>query len=90
MQLSKSQQEKLLTKVNNLWKDKVCEICTNNDWQLLDRFYELREYNQGSMILGAPLIPLLVVQCTTCGHVRFQNALAIGAVDPKTGGIVDG
>src|ERR1700730_6211334 len=92
VQLSKSQQEKLLTKVRSLssWKEgRPCEVCSSTNWSVSDRLWELREYNEGNFVMGGPITPLVSLQCGTCGHVIFLNAITLGMVDYKTGKIVD-
>lgn len=55
-----------------------------NNWNIEDKIFELREFNNGNLILGggnSSIIPLLAITCTQCGNTQFLNALMCGAID---------
>jgi hypothetical protein len=91
VELTKKQQDKLAARLNEVLRlGKPCDLCGNTSWQLMDRVYELREYNQGNFVMGTPLVPLVIIGCSICGNTHFLNAITLGMVDPATGRIVDG
>ena len=40
MKLNTEQQDKLVTKLNKVWNNKVCEICSEPNWIIDDTFFE--------------------------------------------------
>lgn len=84
MKLNKEQQDKLVTKLNQVWKNKVCEICNQTNWMIDDTLFELREFHGGRTVLGSGAIkPLITISCTSCGNTKMMNAIQLGLVDPK-------
>lgn len=80
MPLNHEQQQKALAHLNTKWKNKTCGVCEGNNWDIHPELYELRQFNQGNMVLGGPLIPLLIVECTNCGNTISMNAIRAGVV----------
>src|SRR5947209_3037563 len=60
VEISKSQQEKLVAKLNAHPSKGACEVCDAGRWVIINRVYELRDYNEGNFVGGTPLIPLVV------------------------------
>jgi hypothetical protein len=83
MQLTERQQEQMLAKLNELWKDLKCEVCDHQDWVIADRLYAPPVYNRGSTSDGPGLIPMVVASCNNCGNVKMVNAITIGLIDSK-------
>ena len=83
MSLTKEQQDKAIKHLNNKWINKVCPVCQGNGWDIHPELYELRQFSSGNMVLGGPLIPLLVVECTNCGNTISMNAIRAGVVSPE-------
>jgi hypothetical protein len=84
MKLNTEQQDKLVTKLNKVWNNKVCEICSEPNWIIDDTFFELREFHGGRTVLGSGAIkPLITISCTYCGNTKMINAIQLGLVDPK-------
>ena len=53
--------------------------------------FELREFHQGSLALGTPIMPLVPVTCENCGNVVLISAVKAGALesnpeDPEAAG----
>jgi len=84
MKLTKQQQEQVITKLQEFWKDKICEVCGNQHWTLGDTLFELREFHGGKTVLGSGAIkPLITIACSKCGNTKLMNAIKLGIVDPK-------
>ena len=85
MKLSPEQQKKLLSRLTEIWKDKTCEICRTNEWQIDDTLFEIREYHGGATIIGSGAIkPLITIACSNCGNTKLMNAIKLGLIDTKT------
>lgn len=50
-----------------------------------DTLFELRQFNEGSMVIGGPLIPVIPISCGNCGNTVMINAIAAGLYKPETG-----
>lgn len=84
MKLHKEQQNKLLSKLNQVWNNKVCEVCAQKNWMIHDTLFELREFHGGQTVLGSGAIqPFITISCTSCGNTKMMNAIQLGLVDPK-------
>ena len=84
MKLNNEQQEKLITKLNQVWKNKICEICGQKNWKIDDILFELREFHGGRTVLGSGAIkPLLTISCTSCGNIKIMNAIQLELVEPE-------
>ena len=61
-------------------------MCGDNNWNIDDTIFELREFNKGAMVLGgsnSSVIPVLALTCSKCGNTQFINAIICGAVSPN-------
>jgi len=62
-----------------------CPICQSSKWALMNKVWELREYQGGSLVIGGqPILPVVAMMCNVCGHTILFNAIAVGAVDRPT------
>jgi hypothetical protein len=86
--LSQEQQDKLVSLINQFLRNPNCAICNSPNWGILDRLYEIRQFAKGSILVGGGIVPLVVIVCKNCGHIRFMNAITIGFVDGETGDFV--
>ena len=78
----KVDEQKTLDWLNKHWVgSKACPVCTNTKWGVSDDIVEIRPFRGGSLTLGGPLYPLIVVTCDTCGHTLFFNAKMLGLVE---------
>ena len=79
MQLNYSQRLLLLEKLegSGYWKNPPCSICQSQSWNLADIVFELREFNQGNMVVGAPVMPVIAITCNKCGNTLLLNAIVL-------------
>ena len=84
MKLNDELKDQLMTKLNEVWKNRTCEICGNSKWLIDDILFELREFHGGKTVLGSGAIkPVLTSTCASCGNTKLMNAIQLGIVDPK-------
>lgn len=59
-----------------------CPICNNDAWLLMEKVWELREFQEGglSIRMGQPVLPVVALMCNVCGYTIFFNAIAVKAV----------
>src|SRR4051794_21061059 len=57
-----------------------CPLCGNAEWSI-DDVVELREFREGRLIMGAPVLPAVPVTCERCGYMRLFNAIVAGVVE---------
>ena len=60
------------------WQNRPCPLCGVGNWNVQDSTYQLTEFNQGTMVLGGPLIPVIPVVCGNCGNRVLVNAIIAG------------
>lgn len=67
--------EFMSTKLNN-----PCILCGERNWNVSDKYYELREFTGGNMIIGGNtgIIPLIPLTCSKCGNTILINAVVSG------------
>lgn len=65
-----------------------CPVCGKQQWSISGLITEMREYENGSVKLGGPLVPFVNITCNTCGHAILFNAIHIGLLNTK-GEIID-
>ncbi len=83
MKLTSEQQQKLISKLNEIWKNKTCEICTSTSWNINDTVFELREFHGGNMVIGgnSSIQPLISLTCNNCGNTKLLNAIKLDVID---------
>ncbi len=64
--------------------NKPCD-CSKPDWLVNGKVFELREFNDGNLVVGGStsVIPVITVTCKNCGKIHLFNALTLGAVEKK-------
>lgn len=86
MPLTPTQQKFVLDRLNVIWPlPRKCPACTQPGPWAIGTVCELREFNQGSLVVGGPVTPLVSVSCSNCGATQLFNAIRLGVVDPQTG-----
>lgn len=68
--------------IKDKWHGRPCPMCQTGSWSVSDRVYELREFNNGHLIIGGgPVIPVISVVCDECGNTMFIDAYHTGMMD---------
>lgn len=81
---NKINREKFVEHLNKKWKGGFfCTVCQENDWAVHESLSELREFNQGSLVVGGPIIPIASITCNSCGHTMHFNAIKAGLIEPE-------
>lgn len=65
----------------------ICPMCGSKQWTIEDKIFELREFNQGNLVLGGPnasIVPLIVLTCSKCGNTQFLNAIKYNAIEESS------
>ena len=89
MALSESQQKFIISKIKEkLRPPSLCPGCGVAVTWGVDAILELREFNEGNLILGGPVTPLLPVACQNCGYTQLFNAIKLELVDRNTGKLI--
>jgi len=83
--MSNIESKKLIDHLTNKWVDNKCPLCATNRWNISDKIYELREYNEGTLVLGGTIVPLIPVTCQNCGNTVFINSIVIGITKLEKG-----
>jgi hypothetical protein len=78
---------KLLPKLDATWKESRCALCGGESWTVLNQVWQLTEYGHSSTVPAGRVIPLVAAQCTNCGNLRIANAITLGVIDRRTGGL---
>ena len=75
--------EQIIKHLSTKWKGRNCPMCGSGNWTVSDKVFELREFHDGNIVLGAgPIIPLIPVTCSSCGNAILINAIVSGSVTP--------
>ena len=84
MKLNEDQKRKLLEKLS-LLKGSKCPICGATVWIINDTIFEMREFQDGNLVIGGgtAILPVIPVTCKKCGHTVFFNALSLGLIQSK-------
>jgi hypothetical protein len=72
--------EKAIAFLQKKWGVKACPMCGGGPWTVQDKVFQLSEYHGGSLVVGGPLVPVIPVSCSNCGHTVLVNAIIAGAV----------
>lgn len=86
MKISPDKTQEVLNNIKNKCLIRRCPMCGENNWNIEDKIFELREFNNGDLVIGggnSSIIPLLALTCSKCGNTQFINAIICGAVNPK-------
>lgn len=80
--MAKLDNEKILAYLRTKWAGRPCQMCGVGSWNVQDSLFQLTEFNEGSVVLGGPVVPILPVVCGNCGNTVLVNALVSGALKP--------
>ena len=78
--MAKFDSAKLLSHLKVKWASRACPMCGSGPWSVQDSTFQLTEFNEGSMVIGGPVIPVVPVVCSNCGYTALVNALVSGAI----------
>lgn len=78
--MAKLNTNQLLNELNLKWGGKLCPYC-GGKWIVTDKIFELREYTNGNLTLGAPIQPVVTITCEDCGNTVLVNPLVLKAVE---------
>lgn len=75
--------ENLLKHLNEKWHGAQCPLCQSGNWNISDNVFELRQFNEGNLIMGnVPIVPVIPVTCSNCGNTVLVNAIITKAIEP--------
>jgi len=74
----------LISHLKKKWADRPCCQCGVANWQVQDAVFELRQFSEGSLVVGGPIIPVVPVTCANCGNTLLVNAIRAGIIDQPT------
>lgn len=80
--MAKLNTKKLLDEIRNKWGGRPCPYCGEAEWLASDKIFELREYNDGNLVIGGvPIQPVVPITCNNCGNTVLINPIVINAVE---------
>ena len=80
---TKIDKTKLVKHLQGRWTN-PCPLCGVPGWTVSDSVFELREFNDGNMIIGGtPIIPVVPITCNNCGNTVFLNAITVKLIPPS-------
>ena len=59
----------------------VCPLCGKGPWVAGNTVFQLIEYNQNSIVIGGPVLPVIPICCENCGNTYFVNTLIAKLTD---------
>ena len=65
------------------WGGRPCPMCQLGPWEIQDSIYQLMQFNNGNLVIGGPILPLIPIVCKNCGHTVLVNAIISGAMPPS-------
>lgn len=80
--MAKFNAQKIIDHLKDKWQNRTCPLCGHGNWNVSDSVYELREFNDGALMVGgAPIVPVVPVTCNNCGNTIMVNAILSGAIE---------
>ena len=71
--------ERAMEWLNKHWQgEKACPVCQSNNWTIGDLIGVTLTFTKNTINLGAPLYPVFLATCGTCGYTLFFNAIVAG------------
>ncbi len=67
------------------WSGRACQMCGVGNWNVQNSIYQLLQFNQGAMVIGGPVIPVIPVTCNNCGNTVLVNAITAGLLTVPEG-----
>lgn len=78
--MSKLNGEKLLNELMIKWRGKTCPFCGGN-WVISEKIFELREFQNGDVVLGGIIQPVVSITCESCGNTVLVNPLVLNVME---------
>lgn len=78
--MSKIDNSKVISHLENKWGSRSCPMCGKGPWSVQDSTYQLNEYNESGFVVGGPIIPVVPVICGNCGNTVLVNAIISGVM----------
>jgi hypothetical protein len=79
--LSPDQQETLKRFLNTKWRNKNCQLCNFNTWDI-HGIVSLSIADQVGAVFGGPSLPMAAMLCKNCGHTVLVNLMVAGVLQP--------
>ena len=70
--------EEIIEFINTHWTNQSCPMCGNKTWNITDKIFELREFNNGDLVVGGPdasVVPVIPIICDNCGNTVLINVV---------------
>lgn len=55
-------------------------MCHVVNWSVQDSIYQLAQFNQGALVIGGSVVPVITVVCGNCGNTILVNAITAGVL----------
>ncbi len=83
--MAKFDDQIVISHLQNKWGSQhPCTMCGKGPWNVHESTYQLTEYNEGNLVIGGPVIPVIPVICGNCGYTVLVNAILAGVVKHST------
>ena len=79
-EITQEQKRRIINALENVGALRPCPRCGNNNFTLLDGYFNQSIQTElgGTVILGGPSVPSVVVVCTKCGYISQHAAGVLG------------
>lgn len=84
--MAKFDASKAIEHLRTKWHGRPCPMCGAGNWNVQDSTYQLLEFNQGGLVIGGPVIPVIPIVCSNCGNTLLVNAITAGILAADSGG----
>ncbi len=74
---------KVLEFLKEKWGGRTCPMCSKGPLAINPKTFQLTEFNEGSLVIGGPVFPVIPVSCENCGHMILVSAIKVGAINPN-------
>ena len=81
--MEKLNTQKVIDHLNGKWGKRTCPMCNAETWNISDSTYELREFKEGTLVVGGSIVTVILITCGNCGNTVLVNAIVADIVKPK-------
>lgn len=78
--MAKLDSKKFIEYLQGKWGERKCPMCGGGPWTVQDTTFQLIMFYEGGLAVGGPVLPVVPVVCTNCGHTVLVNAIISGVV----------